>query len=102
MILIIEARHQRLILTSGRLIRDRRHQRPWHFINERRGRTDLTRKLYQGIFAFILMTVTVATWLIAFNARPDIGYRIIFAYNLVLFGILLIKPYRRMVNLALS
>jgi hypothetical protein len=98
----IETRHQ-LIFTSGRLIRDRRnHAKLWHMIGDRRGRIDTIQKFYLSLFTFILLTVSVSTWLIALNAHPELSAKLFLTYNLILISILLIKPYRYVASLSPS
>lgn len=95
MINTIEDRKQRIIFSRGRLIREKRGYFPGaHFINDRRRqRPSLTRALALSSFAFILTTVSVATWLFAIHAPAPLAAAAISMHVVMLSLILYIKPY---------
>jgi hypothetical protein len=75
------------------LVRDRRagRQRP-HYIHNRRDVHRAIRSLYRILFIFILATISLAAWLVALHIHPRHGAPLLFAWSIVLFTMLLIKP----------
>lgn len=87
----IEARPMPIILAGGRLRRDRRRERVAHFIRERRGRYPI-RVMQRLAFLSTLGLLFMSLWLVALNLPHHVAAPLVFFYNLLLIGFLLIKP----------
>lgn len=92
---VIQARKQRLVFSRGRLVREKRGNFPGaHFLNDRRRlRPRLSRAITLTSFAFILTTVSVATWLFAMHAPAQLAAVALGLHITLLSLILYIKPY---------
>ncbi len=99
----LEARQQKVVLSRGRLLRERRRTARLHFIRDRRVPINkrIARALVRSSFIFILVTLSIAAWLITANIHPMYGAPLLLGYNLILLAILLAKPYQR-VSLSLA
>lgn len=95
MLSTIQERKQRLILSRGRLVREKRGNFPGaHFLNDRRRlRRSLTRTISLTSFAFILATVSIATWLFVLHAPASLAALALGVHITMLSLILYIKPY---------
>lgn len=104
----IEARKNRKILLSplsksaldlGRgwgwgLVKERRG--PFagaHFLNDRR--RPISRNLFRALFVSIMLTVTIALFLVAIHIPLEYGAPLILFYDIALIALLLIKPYKK-------
>jgi hypothetical protein len=100
----IEERRQRLVLSRGRLVREKRGNFPGaHFINDRRRlRRTLPRILTRLSYIFILLTVSVATWLFVLYAPAQLAIPTMLLHLVGLTAVLLFKPYRSITHFARS
>ena len=101
---IIEERKQRLVLSRGRLVREKRGNFPGaHFVNDRRRlRRPLPNVLTRLSYIFILLTVSVATWLFVLYAPPQLAIPTMLLHLVGLTAVLLFKPYRSITHFARS
>ncbi len=92
---VIEERKQRIVFSRGRLVREKRGNFPGaHFLNDRRRlRRSLTRTISLTSFAFILATVSIATWLFVLHAPASLAALALGVHITMLSLILYIKPY---------
>lgn len=93
MLSTIEERKQRLILSRGRLVREKRGNFPGaHFINDRRRlRRSLPSTISKLSFGFILTTVSTATWLFFIHAPSDLAAPTLLFHLVSIMAILLIR-----------
>ncbi len=117
----IEERKQRLVFSRGRLVREKRGNFPGaHFVNDRRsssskwflfgggarkgggGRRPLPSVLTRLSYIFILLTVSVATWLFVLYAPPQLAIPTMLLHLVGLTAVLLFKPYRSITHFARS
>lgn len=96
MLSAIEERKQRLVLSRGRLVREKRGNFPGaHFLNDRRRlRRSLPSVLTRLSYIFILLTVSIATWLFILYAPAQLAIPTMLLHLVGLTAVLLFKPYR--------
>lgn len=96
MLSTIEERKQRLVFSRGRLVREKRGNFPGaHFLNDRRRlRRSLPSILTKLSYIFILLTVSVATWLFVLYAPAQLALPVMVLHLIGLMAVLIIKPYR--------
>lgn len=95
MLSAIEERKQRLVLSRGRLVREKRGPFPGaHFLNDRRRlRPRLSEAITKSMYLFILLTVSVATWLFVMHAPAQLALPVMVLHLVGLMAVLIIKPY---------
>lgn len=94
MLQTVEARKNKNIIARGRLVKERRG--PFagaHFLNDRR--RPISRNLFRALFISIMLTVTIALFLVAIHIPLEYGAPLILFYDLSLIALLLIKPYKK-------
>lgn len=91
MLSTIEERKQRLILSRGRIVREKRGNFPGaHFLNDRRRlRRSLPSVLTRLSYIFILLTVSTATWLFFMHAPAALAAPILLFHTISISVILL-------------
>jgi hypothetical protein len=104
MLRTIEERQQRLVLSRGRLVREKRGNFPGaHFLNDRRRlRRSLPSVLTKVSYIFILLTVSIATWLFVLYAPAQLAIPTMLLHLVGLTAVLLFKPYRSITHFARS
>lgn len=92
----IEERQQRLILSRGRLVREKRGNFPGaHFLNDRRRlRRPTLRVITLASFAFMLLTVSAATWAFVLYAPAQLAALAMTMHITMLLLIITVKPYK--------
>lgn len=88
----IEKRQNQTWLINTILIRDRR-RRHAHFVGEHL-HAMRARRIYLMSFAMILLTISVAAWLIALNVPSEMGGLIVALYDTIILTIIARRPYR--------
>lgn len=93
MLSAIEERKQRLVFSRGRLVREKRGNFPGaHFLNDRRRlRPRLSEAITKSMYIFILLTVSVATWLFFLHAPIELAAPTLLLHLISITTILLIK-----------
>jgi len=93
---VAERRQRRRLLVRGIIRRERRsHHRRVHF-NDDRDRRHRTLLLFMRvIFLFILLTISIATGLIAFHIHHRYAALLLFVYQLLILTFILFKPRKR-------
>lgn len=89
----IEARQNKRIFVHGQLVFERRRLQSAHFIGDRRGRYPISRAASLITFVIVLITVSVATWAVAFTQPIHIGAPAMFFHITALMGVFAFKPY---------
>jgi hypothetical protein len=96
----IEAKHNAIVFSRGRLIRERRGAfRGAHFLNDRRRRLT-PRPLFLGGFMVTLATVSIGIWISFFNLPPVYAAPLMLFHLVALSTILIVRP--RKLNFAPS
>lgn len=91
----VELHKKKMVLSRGRLVHEKRgYFRGAHFLNDRRRlRRSPQRMISLASFAFILIVVSVATWLFTIHAPAKLAATALSIHLLLLWLILYIKPY---------
>lgn len=94
---VAERRQRRRLLVRGIIRREHRsHRRRVHF---RDNNHDTRRRrlliFMRAVFIFILLTISIATGLIAFHIHPRYAAPLLFVYQLLILVLILFKPRKR-------
>ena len=91
---LLWARQESLRLSRGRPRDERLQLLNWaHFVGSHHGLTRAQRSFCRSMFAYILATVSMCVWVLAYAVQPSIAAPLILGYNLFLMLVMLIKPY---------
>lgn len=90
----IDARHQRIVFTGNRWVRNRRRGYQAHFLNDRRGRHTVARIASLLTFAVVLLGVSAATWQVVLNSPTHVGGLMLFFHATSVWAVLAFRPFR--------
>jgi len=93
MMQVIDERQNRVVFTGAGWVRDRRRGYQAHFLRDRRtGWHTLIRAASLLGFAFVLLTVSAATFALALTAPPQLSGPVLFFYATSMLGVVGFRP----------